>query len=78
MAKAIEEETCALCKRGVLKPECRTISIRQLTDRGYVQCLVTVPVAVCNDCGSETFLQRGEQLIETAIAAEYARKRSHD
>jgi len=66
-----EAEICALCKRGTFWREETELSIRQSTDRGYVQCLVSFPIAVCNDCGFRTLFGPAERLIEDAIAIKY-------
>jgi len=73
MADKNEDETCALCKRGTLVREERELAIRQFTDKGFVQCRVSVPIAVCGNCASQTLLDGAEELIENAIAAEYAK-----
>lgn len=68
-----DEAICALCKRGTFLREETELSIRQSTDKGYVQCLVSVTIAVCNNCGFRTLLEPAERLIEDAIAIEYAK-----
>jgi hypothetical protein len=68
-----EAEICALCKLGTFIRERTKLSIRQSTDKGYVQCLVSVSIAVCNNCGFRTLLEPDERRIENAIAIEYAR-----
>ena len=68
-----EAEDCALCKLGSFLREKTELSIRQSTDKGYVQCLVSVSIAVCNNCGFRTLLESDERQIENAIAIAYAR-----
>jgi hypothetical protein len=68
-----EAETCALCKRGTFVREETELSIRQSTDKGYVQCRVSVPIAICNNCAFRTLLEPAERLIEEAIAIGYAK-----
>jgi hypothetical protein len=68
-----EAENCALCKLGTFLREKTKLSIRQSTDKGYVQCVVSVSIAVCNNCGFRTLLEPDERQIENAIAIEYAR-----
>ena len=73
MPENYKGETCVLCKRGTLTQEETELSIRQFTDKGNVQCRVSIPIAVCNYCDARTLREPAEQLIEDAIAAEYAK-----
>ena len=68
-----EAEICILCKRGTFSRKETELSIRQSTDKGYVRCLVSVAIAVCNNCGFRTLLEQAERLIEDEIAIEYAK-----
>jgi hypothetical protein len=68
-----EAEICALCKRGTFVREETEPSIRQSTDKGYVNFRVSIPIAVCSNCAFRTLLEPAERLIEEAIAIEYAK-----
>jgi hypothetical protein len=64
-------EICAFCKRGRLIEQDREFAFRQRTDKGYVSCRVVVPIGICEDCGSETFTNAAERIVEEAVRREY-------
>ena len=66
-----EDETCPFCKRGNLIKEDRAIAFSQWTDKGYVVCRVTVPIGVCMRCGSKSFTDSAESIVEDAVHREY-------
>ena len=70
-----EDETCVLCRRGKLNRQDQQITFRQLTDKGYVLCRVTVPIGICTWCGSKSFVDSAESIIEDAVRQEYDKLR---
>ena len=66
-----KNEVCVFCKQGKLLAQDREFGFRQWTDRGYVSCHVTVPIRVCMQCGSESFTDLAESMVEEAVRREY-------
>jgi hypothetical protein len=62
---------CPFCKRGQVTQRQQEIAFHQSTDKGYVFCRVTVPVSVCNQCGSMTWDAEVEAIIEEAVRQAY-------
>jgi hypothetical protein len=67
------EYHCDFCKSGHVTRHERPIAFRQLTDRGYVSCRVTIPLGVCDRCGSEHWTENAEAITEDAVRREYVR-----
>ena len=65
------EEECHLCKKGRLRIATQDIAFRQWTDKGYVHCRVTAPVRICDQCGSRSWGEETEALIEEALRRDY-------
>ena len=68
-------DTCSFCNQGRLVKQTQHLSFNQWTDRGYVFCSVDVPVQVCESCGSKTWDDAAESLIEEAVWREYDKPR---
>jgi len=47
------------------------IAFHQWTDKGYVFCRLTVPLGVCDTCGSRNWNEDVEAAIEEAVRREY-------
>jgi hypothetical protein len=62
---------CDFCKKGRVIESRREIKFRQSTDKGYVHCRVTMPVGVCDHCGSWSFEQEDDKILEEAFRREY-------
>jgi hypothetical protein len=65
---------CAFCRSGQLKqqrPE--HINFRQCSDKGYVQCQVTVMVFVCDGCSTRTLEPEASKIMDDAFRQEYAK-----
>jgi len=75
MADQNEPQTCEACKVGKVVGKSQEISFQQWTDRGYVLCQVTILTAVCDHCGSRSWDEDTEAIIEAAIQQEYDKLR---
>jgi hypothetical protein len=66
-----DEGNCIFCKRGRVVKREETIAFHQSTDKGYVFCRVSIPVAICEGCGSRTWDEAAEAAIEAAVRKGY-------
>ncbi len=71
MADSSEGTACIFCKRGRAIKREETIAFHQSTDKGYVFCRVSIPVATCEECGSMTWDEAAEAALEEAVRQEY-------
>jgi hypothetical protein len=62
---------CAFCKVGSLIKSDREIAFKQRTDKGYLVCRVTIPMEICDHCGSKTWDEVAEAIINEAIRERY-------
>ncbi len=63
-------DACPLCKQGHFARRDEEIVFLQWTERGPVRCRVTIPVAVCGQCGFSTWDENAERLINEAVHRE--------
>jgi hypothetical protein len=75
MSKLENVQRCDLCKVGNIVKRKREVAFRQWTDKGYVFCRVTIPMGICQHCGSQTWDQATEAIIEAAVRTEYEKLR---
>jgi hypothetical protein len=68
-------QRCVLCKVGNLIRSDQEIAFKQLTNKGYVFCRLTIPMDVCEYCGWKTSDADAEAIIAEAVRQEYDRKR---
>jgi hypothetical protein len=45
-----ESNICEICKRGHVTKRTEEMAFRQWSDKGYIQCRVTILVGTCDDC----------------------------
>ena len=55
----------------VMDFEDRAAKLRQWTDKGYISCRATIPMGICDHCGSKTWDDDAEAIIEEAVRQEY-------
>jgi hypothetical protein len=67
----IHPHRCDFCKHGRVLCHDQRIEFRQRTDRGYVSCSVTIPLGVCDRCGSSHWNEEAEAITEGAVLREY-------
>ncbi|GIK82471.1 MAG: hypothetical protein M5U07_18965 [Xanthobacteraceae bacterium] len=68
-------EGCAFCGHGTVIKRQEELAFHQWTDRGYVFCKVSVPTAVCERCGSKSWDDAAEAIIEEAVRRELEKLR---
>lgn len=66
-----EGETCIFCKGARLIERNEEIAFRQWTDKGYVRCLVTIPMRICPQCGGKIWDAAAEAALDEAVRQEY-------
>jgi hypothetical protein len=64
-------DTCDHCRRGRMVHETQQIAFHQWTDKGYVSCKATIPMLVCDHCGTKIWDDEAEDLIEQAVKDAY-------
>ena len=64
-------QSCVFCKIGRVITSDQTIAFRQWTDKGYISCRATIPMGICDHCGSKTWDDDAEAMIEEAVRQEY-------
>ena len=73
MSGQSNQERCDFCQGGHVIQYFRQIAFRQQTDKGYVSCRVTIPLGVCDHCGSEHWTEDAEAITEAAVRREYVK-----
>ena len=66
-------EHCIFCKIGRVSRSDREIAFKQHTAKGHVFCHVTIPMDICNHCGSKSWDHDAEVIIDDAVRREYER-----
>jgi hypothetical protein len=61
---------CDICYRGLTVRTTQEMAFRQWTSKGYVSCRVTIPVAICAECGARNWDEAAEAIIEEAVNRE--------
>ena len=49
------------------------IAFHQWTDKGYVYCTATIPMPICDACGTKTWDEEAEAIIEQAVKDAYGK-----
>jgi len=62
---------CAICKTGRITRRMEHIAFRQMSNKGYVHCDVTVLVGTCDHCHAKSTDQDAERLFDEAFKREY-------
>jgi hypothetical protein len=70
MANANDDDVCDVCHRGVVVRTTQEIAFHQWTSKGNVFCRVTVPMAICTQCGARNLDEAAEQTIDEAVQRE--------
>jgi hypothetical protein len=66
-----DAQRCKFCKIDSVIRGQQQIAFHQWTDRGYVFCHATIPMGVCDNCGSKSWDDIAEAIIEEAVRQEY-------
>lgn len=64
-------EKCIFCHRGQLADHTENIAFYQYTDRGYVHCVVVIPMKICDYCGTRNWDDRADAIMDDAVRQEY-------
>lgn len=59
-----------MCKKGHFARRDTEIAFLQWTDKGPVQCRVSIPMEVCSQCGFKTWDERADRLLNEAVLRE--------
>lgn len=70
MSTKNDADVCDVCDRGIVVRTMQEIAFRQWTNKGYVACRVTIPVATCEECGARNWDEAAEAVIEEAVKRE--------
>jgi hypothetical protein len=68
-------DTCNWCKCGRLVRQRQRLSFYQWTDKGYVFCSAEIPMLTCDSCGSKSWDDAAESIIEEVVRREYDKLR---
>jgi hypothetical protein len=71
MSPPNDDERCVFCRVGSLIRSDREIAFKQWTDKGYLFCRVTIPMEICDHCGSKTWHDDAEAIIDETVREEY-------
>ena len=67
MPSSTDADVCELCHRGAVVRTAQEIAFRQWTSKGNVFCRVTVPMAICPECGAKNLDEAAEATIDRAV-----------
>jgi hypothetical protein len=73
MSNGNDAEICEFCQQGNVVKRNEPMSFHQWTDRGYVFCSVTIPMGICDRCGTKALDEAAEVIIEQAVREAYDR-----
>jgi hypothetical protein len=73
MSNGKDAEICEFCHEGNVVKRNESMSFHQLTNRGYVFCVVTITMGICNSCETKTWDEAAEAVIERAVREAYDR-----
>ena len=62
---------CEICRKGHVIKRMEEIAFRQLSDKGYVHCQVTVLMGTCDHCGAKSLEPGSEKILDEAFQREY-------
>jgi hypothetical protein len=71
MSDPSDAQACDFCKLGHVAKRAQQVTFRQWTDKGYVFCRATIPIGVCDHCGSRHWNEDAEAIIEDVVRQEY-------
>jgi hypothetical protein len=71
MTEPADADLCEVCKRGKVKTCEEKLSFQQKTRKGYVFCEVIVPTRTCESCGTKSWDEAAEAMIDEAVRKAY-------
>jgi hypothetical protein len=71
MSSQSDGDICVFCRQGRVTWRNQEVAFRQLTDRGYVCCRVTIQTGICAQCGAKSLGDRAEAIMDEAVRREH-------
>lgn len=71
MTDSADPDLCVFCKQGKVTKRTEELTFHQWTNRGYVFCKVEIPMSTCGCCGSKSWDEAAEAVIDAAVRHEY-------
>ena len=71
MSEPDDAERCDFCKQGRVVTHKQLIAFRQWSDKGYIQCRVTVLVGTCDKCRVKSLEPGSDKILDEAFRREY-------
>lgn len=73
MSNGKDANVCEFCADGKVITREEELTFHQSTDRGYVFCRVQIPIGTCQGCGTKTWNEEAEAIIERTVREEYGK-----
>jgi len=73
MSNGEDANVCEFCTDGQVITREEELTFHQWTDRGYVFCSVNIPIGTCEKCGTKTWTEEAEAVIERTVREEYGK-----
>ena len=71
MSESCDADICDICRQGRIAKKSQELAFHQWTDRGYVFCRVSIPIATCDRCGARSWDEAAEAIIEDSVRRAY-------
>ena len=71
MATGDAPTICEICKRGRVTKRMEEMAFRQWSDKGYIQCRVTILVGTCDNCRVKSLDAGSDKILDEAFRREY-------
>jgi hypothetical protein len=66
-----ELTVCGICNLGGMRKRMEPVTFRQLTDKGFVHCSVTIMIGTCDRCGAKIWDAETDNILDEAVRREY-------
>ena len=73
MAAGDEPSVCEICKRGHVTKRMEEMAFRQWSDKGYIQCRVTILVGTCDHCRVKSLDPGSDKILDEVFRREYGK-----
>jgi hypothetical protein len=71
MTDSGDPDVCAFCKQSKVTKHDEELAFHQWTNRGNVFCKVEIPMSTCKSCGSKSWDEAAEAIIQQSVSAAY-------
>jgi hypothetical protein len=68
-----ESVACGICKIGRVTRRMEQIAFRQISNKGYLRCCVTVLIGTCDNCQTKSTGPEAKKVFDEAFKREYDR-----